>query len=92
MPGYRIVEQRDAAKTLDKLPSHVLKHYEAWKAIVRTTGPEGLRAVKGFHDEKMAGRLSASRSSRLNQQWRVIYRVSAATVTVTVERTTPHEY
>jgi hypothetical protein len=32
------------------------------------------------------------RSSRLSQQWRVLYRASADEVTVYVERITPHDY
>jgi len=51
-----------------------------------------LRAIKGFHDEKLRGKLSHLRSSRLSLQWRIIYRVDANTVTVTVERVTPHKY
>jgi antitoxin HigA-1 len=37
------------------LPPHVAGKYTTWIAIVREQGPEGLRAVKGFHDEKLGG-------------------------------------
>jgi len=42
--------------------------------------------------EKRSGKLAHLRSSRLNLQWRVIYRVDADVVTVTVERISPHDY
>jgi len=89
---WQVLEEHDAVKTIDKLPPPVLRKYEAWRAIVRQQGPHGLRAIKGFHDEKLTGQLARLRASRLNQQWRVIYSVEADTVTVTVERITPHEY
>ena len=90
---WRIYEEHDASKALDKLPPQVLRNYEAWRAIVQLAGPQGLREVKSFHDEKLAGKLSSLRSSRLNRQWRVIYRIEKEEVTaVTVERITAHKY
>jgi plasmid maintenance system killer protein len=89
---WTIVEAREAAKTIDKLPRPIAEKYALWCAIVRQSGPAGLRLVKSFHDEKLSGKLAQLRSSRLSQQWRVIYRVSAEIVTVFVERITPHDY
>lgn len=89
---WAIVEARDAAKALDKLPRHVGEKYAFWCAIVRQSGPVGLRAIKSFHDEKLSGSLSNRRSSRLSQQWRVLYHVDAETVTVYVDRITAHDY
>lgn len=77
---------------LDKLPKHVAEKYEVWCAIVRASGPQGLRTIKSFHDEKLSGNLAGLRSSRLNQQWRVIYRVEASIVTAFVEKISPHDY
>ncbi len=37
------------------MPQEVLKHYEKWKDIVVISGPEGLRLIKGFHDEALRG-------------------------------------
>ncbi len=87
---WTVLEQRAAAKAIDKLPHHVGEKYAFWCAIVRQSGPEGLRAIKSFHDEKLTGKLASIRSSRLNEQWRVLYRVEADVVTVFVERITPH--
>lgn len=89
---WSIVEHNDAAKAIDKLQPRVIERYTMWCAIVRQSGPQGLRAIKGFHDEKLSGKLAGLRSSRLNQQWRVIYRVEQTRVTVYVERLTPHDY
>ena len=89
---WTIVEERDAAKTLDKLQPQLAEKYAFWCAIVRQSGPRGLRAIKSFHDEKLSGKLAQLRSSRLNQQWRILYRVEVEVVTVYVERITPHVY
>jgi plasmid maintenance system killer protein len=86
---WTILEEREAAKAIDKLPHQVAEKYAFWCAVVRQSGPHGLRAIKSFHDEKLAGRLAHLRSSRLSLQWRVIYRVEAEVVTVYVERITP---
>lgn len=87
-----VLEESRAAKVIDKLQPQVAEKYAFWCAIVRQSGPAGLRAIKSFHDEKLSGTLHGLRSSRLSIQWRVIYRVEERSVTVTVERVTPHEY
>jgi addiction module RelE/StbE family toxin len=51
-----------------------------------------LRLIKGFHDEALRGEWKGHRSSRLNQQYRVIYRVEAERVDVLVVDVTPHDY
>jgi hypothetical protein len=89
---WTIVEARDAAKAIDKLPQQVAERYALWCAIVRQSGPAGLRLIKSFHDEKLSGKLVTLRSSRLSGQWRVLYRIRANVVTVQVERITPHDY
>ena len=89
---WEVVESRDAVKALDRLPPEILKKYALWCGIVRMSGPVGLREVKGFHDEKLHGRLASRRSSRLNDQWRIVYTVKADVVTVYVEDVTPHKY
>lgn len=89
---WTVLEEREAAKVIDSLPPQVAEKYALWCAIVRQSGPQGLRAIKSFHDEKLSGKLDHLRSSRLNRQWRVIYGVDADVVTVRVERITPHDY
>ena len=45
-----------------------------------------------FHDEALAGKWKGSRSSRLGDQWRVIYRVVPEQLTYYIESVTPHDY
>ena len=75
-----------------KLPVEVLKRYEKWKDVVRISGPEGLRLIRGFRDEALRGEWKGHRSSRLGLRYRVIYEVVAEEVLVLVIDITPHEY
>lgn len=89
---WQIREHKKLAKALADAPVQVREKYEVWKNIVRQSGPAKLREIKGFHDESLAGKLQASRSSRLNQAWRVLYQVDHEAVTVRVERISNHDY
>ena len=79
---WEVYEHRRAAKRLDRLPKEVLKRYEKWKDIVRISGPDGLRLTKGFHDETLHGEWKGHRSSRLGEQYRLIYMVGPQKVLV----------
>ncbi len=91
---WRIEEHRLADKELSsgRVPLEILQRYEKWKDVATVSGPMGLRAIKGFRDEALSGDWKGHRSSRLNQQWRVIYQVVAQARIVQVIRVTPHEY
>ena len=90
---WRIEEHRDVDKELSgRVPIDILKRYEKWKDIASLSGPPGLRAIKGFRDEALSGKWKGFRSSRLNEQWRVIYKVVADALLVKVVRVTPHDY
>jgi toxin HigB-1 len=89
---WEIYEHRRLAKGLQRLPVQILKRYEKWKDIVRITGPEGLKLIKGFHDEALRGEWQGHRSSRLGDQFRVIYQVVAQEVVVLVVDITAHDY
>ena len=90
---WRIEEHRDVDKELAvRVPADILKRYEKWKDIASLSGPPGLRAIKGFRDEALRGKWKGFRSSRLNEQWRVIYKVVADALLVQVVRVTPHDY
>jgi addiction module RelE/StbE family toxin len=56
------------------------------------SGPPGLLAIRGFRDEALLGEWKGHRSSRLNLQWRVIYRVEGDVFLVEVVQVTPHDY
>lgn len=73
-------------------PQEILKRYEKWKDIAMLSGPQGLRVIKGFHDEALSGKWKGYRSSRLGLQWRVIYRVVANALLIQVVEVTPHDY
>jgi len=90
---WRIEEHRRVDRQLSgKVPQEILKRYEKWKDIARLSGPPGLRAIKGFHDEALAGEWKGHRSSRLGLQWRVIYRVVADALLIQVIQVTAHDY
>ncbi len=89
---WSIFEHRRVSKQLTALPQDVLKRYEKWKDIAAITGPDGLKQIKGFRDEALRGEWKGHRSSRLNIQYRVIYRVEKDQVLVQVVSVTPHDY
>ncbi len=89
---WAVFESSSAAKTLAKAPREIRQKYDVWRNIVQVSGPAGLRLIKGFHDEALHGEWLGHRSSRLNVQFRLIYRVETATVRVYVLDVTPHDY
>ena len=90
---WEIQEHRRVDKQLSAVvPIEILKRYEKWKDIARVSGPPGLRAIKGFHDEALSGEWKGHRSSRLGLQWRVIYSVVANVLLIQVVQVTPHDY
>jgi mRNA-degrading endonuclease YafQ of YafQ-DinJ toxin-antitoxin module len=56
------------------------------------SGPPGLRLIKGFHDEALAGEWKGHRSSRLGIQFRLIYRVVPSAQLFQVVSITAHDY
>ena len=89
---WEIYEHRRVVRRLSKTPSEVLKRYEKWKDVVRHSGPVGLKTIRGFRDEALRGGWKGFRSSRLDNQYRVIYRVTGQELSVWVVELTPHDY
>ncbi|TCK17653.1 addiction module RelE/StbE family toxin [Thiogranum longum] len=89
---WEIYEHRKAVKQLASLPIDVLKRYEKWKDIILISGPDGLKQIRGFRDEALRGEWKGHRSSRLNIQYRVIYKIEKDLVLVQVVNVTPHDY
>jgi len=87
-----IYEHRRVSKQLDSIPTDVLKRYEKWKDIVTISGLQGLRKIKGLRDESLSGEWKGHRSSRLNQQYRVIYKVEKDRIFIEVVSVSPHDY
>ncbi|MDH3526761.1 MAG: type II toxin-antitoxin system mRNA interferase toxin, RelE/StbE family [Gammaproteobacteria bacterium] len=87
-----VFEHKITVKQLDALPLDVLKRYEKWKDIVSISGPDGLKRIRGFRDEALRGEWKGHRSSRLNIQYRVIYKIEKEHISVMVVCVTPHDY
>lgn len=87
-----VFENRSISKTLKKAPKEVIVRYEAWKRTVELLGPTGLKSIRGFRDESLKGDWKGFRSSRLNKQWRVIYKVEGKQFEVYVMDLSPHKY
>ena len=88
---WQVLEHRRVDRQLTKAPRDILKHYEKWKDVASLSGPPGVRLIKGFHDEALAGEWRGFRSSRLGLQWRVIYQVISSDFAFRVESITPHD-
>lgn len=89
---WKIYEHRRVARHIKSAPAEVLKRYEKWKDIVALSGPNGIRKIKGFHDEALRGEWKKHRSSRLGLQYRVIYQAVKDQVLIQVVNLTPHDY
>ena len=89
---WEVYEQKRVGRQIRRLPTEVLKRYEKWKDIVTVSGPQGLRMIKGFHDDSLSGKWKGHRSSRLNNQFRVFYRVESDRILVEVVSITAHDY
>lgn len=89
---WEVYEHKRVGRQIRRLPTDVLKRYEKWKDIVTISGPQGLRLIKGFHDEALFGKWKGHRSCRLNRQFRVFYRVESEEILVEVVSITAHDY
>jgi addiction module RelE/StbE family toxin len=89
---WGIFEHRRVVRQLRKLPTEILKRYEKWKDVVAISGPQSLRLIKGFNDEALSGEWKGHRSSRLGQQYRVLYRIEKDEIRVEVVTVTAHGY
>ena len=89
---WQIEEHRRIDKQVTAAPREVLKQYEKWKDIASISGPQGLRLIKGFHDETLSGKWKGCRSCRLGIQWRVIYRTIPEDMLFQVASITAHDY
>lgn len=89
---WSVFEHRRVDRQLTKAPLEVQKRYEKWKDIVEVSGPVGLKMIRGLRDEALRGEWRDYRSSRLNQQYRVIYRAEGDQFVVQGLEVTPNDY
>jgi len=72
---WTIFEKKGLNKLIKIAPIQIRKHYKLWKRIVEIEGKQGLKLIKGFHDEALQGKWKGYRSYRLSLQRCVIYKV-----------------
>ncbi len=89
---WEVFEHRNVAKKIPKIPEEVLKRYEKWKDVVGISGLDGLRLIKGFHDEALKGKWLGYRSARLGLHYRVIYKIEEKRLYVMVNDSNPDDY
>jgi len=87
-----IYEKKSLQKGIRRIPERIIKYYELWKRIVELEGIQGLKLIKGFHDELLKGQWKGYRSSRLTGKWRVIYKTDRKRLEVYVIEVNPHKY
>ncbi len=88
---WEVFEHRRVDRQLSQAPVEVVKRYQKWMDIVAVSGPQGLCRIKGLRDEALSGQWDGHRSSRLNLQYRVIYRVENDRILVEVVSVTAHD-
>ena len=89
---WTIEEHRRIDRQVGSTPEEILKRYEKWKDIASISGPQGLRLIKGFHDEALSGKWKGYRSCLLGLPWRIIYRVVSEELLFQVASMTAHDY
>ena len=89
---WEIYERHSLVRKLPRIPTEVQKRYEKWKDIVAISGPDGLRLIKGFHDESSRGEWQGHRSSRLGLKYRLVYMIEDKKLYVQVIDITAHDY
>ena len=89
---WQVYEHHSLVRKIPRIPTEILKRYEKWKDIVGISGPNGLRQIKGFHDESLRGRWHGHRSSRLGLKYRLIYRIENEALYVQAIDITAHDY
>lgn len=89
---WNVLETKDVRKSLNKVPPEIKKKYRAWVEIVRNGGSANLKNFPGFKDKKLQGVLRECRSSRLNIQYRVVYKEDKSIKELIVLKVTPHKY
>lgn len=89
---WTIYEKKSLIKLLKTIPLNIKKEYEICKRIIELQGIQGLREIKGYHDEPLKGEWKGFRSSRLSLKWRVIYKAEKEQLEVYVIDVNAHKY
>lgn len=89
---WSVLESKDVRKSLKKVPVEIRKKYKIWVEVVKNRGSSNLKNFPGFKDKKLQGSLRECRSSRLNIQYRVVYKEDKSVKEIIVLKLTPHKY
>lgn len=89
---WDIYETKNVTKSLKKIPKDIKHKYRAWVEIIRNGGSENLAYYPSFKDKQLNGKLRECRSSRLNIQYRVVYKEDKSIKEIIVMKVTPHNY
>jgi addiction module RelE/StbE family toxin len=89
---WQILYHRQAVKRIKKLPPQIREKLDVWVEVASHEGPNGLKAFTGFNDEALSGDWKGFRSSRLSQQYRVIYSSDKDVLRILVVDVTAHDY
>ncbi len=80
-------------KDLYKIPLYIRKKILEWADAVEYEGLEETRKIPGRHDEPLKGKLAGLRSVRLNQAYRLIYKLEKGSIIhVIVIEVNKHDY
>lgn len=80
-------------KDLSKIPWYIRQKVYEWADAVEFEGLEETRKIPGRHDEPLKGKLTGLRSVRLNQAYRLIYKLEKASIIhVIVIEVNKHDY
>ncbi len=89
---WKVHESKRAQKNIERLPLYIQEKYYLWKTVVIASSPTGLFNNAGYKDHALSGEWEGCRSSRLNQQFRVIYSIEWDGVYVDVHDVNAHDY
>jgi proteic killer suppression protein len=67
-------------KDLSKIPWYIREKVHEWVHAVEYEGLEETRKIPGRHDEPLKGKLAGLRSVRLNQAYRLIYKLERGSI------------
>ncbi len=89
-----VVLSKKVAKSLNKVPKHILFLFDEWVETIEIDGYESMRAMNGYRDHSLSGNRKGQRSSSLNRSWRVIYIYSEEwnQIIIQVIEVTKHDY
>lgn len=90
----KVVFATSVAKSLRKVPAHILLKLRDWTQAVETVGIETVRKAKGYHDEPLKGERLGQRSIRLSKAYRAIYveKKDGSVRIITVIEVNKHDY